>query len=216
MIRVLLSILLIIAYGDSIYSQVSAKVLNSTCNCLDSLMKDKKDKIDFQFGLENCLSRSYQGSLGFKSTDSAELFILDLEDKLRKNCESFNQSQSILKKMMMERTESNIKVAKICEIMRVGDFEDLSGVERVIVSMRDSIQIVTFEKTQLYTKSKVIWMDDCSFRVIFITSTNPYENLMLKPGDERVVRIIDIKNGNEIILETEFWGKWFLGKLTKI
>ena len=207
---------LLFASGYFSYSQVSTKVLNSTCNCLDSLLKDKRNKIDFQFGLENCISRSYQGSLVFKTSDSTELFLSNLEDQLKKNCESFNQCQGILNKMTMEKTESNIKEPKICEIMRVGDFEDLSGTERVVVSMRDSIQIVTFEKTKFYTKSKIIWKDDCSFRVIFIRSSNPYEKLMLKPGDERLTRIIDIKNGKDIIFETGIFGKWFLGRLTKI
>jgi hypothetical protein len=201
---------------ENAVSQISFNNIDSTCSCLQYLLKTQNSKIDFSIGLENCISISFQEALKFKSPQMVDKYLIDIENQLKSDCQAYIQCQKILYQMSLQKTESKIIDFDNCKIMRTGDFEDNSGSERSIVSMMDSIQIVKFEKTGYYTKSKVIWKDDCSFNLVFVSSTNPYEKLMTKYSDTREIRIIEISEGQKIILEIEFSGLYFIKELTKL
>jgi len=118
--------------------------------------------------------------------------------------------------MSAEKSKIIVKDKKLCkQIMQLGEFEQASNVAKARMSMQDSIQLVTWNQQGIYTKSKVVWVDDCVYRIIFIESTNPLESSIMKKGDEGEIRITEIK-ADEIFYEVGFNGKWFPGKLKKI
>jgi hypothetical protein len=145
------------------------------------------------------------------------MFAIRVLDQLKSNCDAYNKCYEILDKWTLERSPIRVKNREACRgVMKVGEFEDRSGAEEVIMSMRDSIQVMTFGKEELYTKSKIEWIDDCTYKAIFIESTNPFESSILKKGDEREIRILDIKNSGEIVLEVGMYGRYFLSKVYKL
>jgi hypothetical protein len=192
-------------------------ILQSTCNCLDKLLAVKLDKVEFQFAHDDCHKEVYTKLISMPTQDSADLYYSSFVESMKANCDSYGQSYEVLDKMTLNKSKSKVRHKSDCKkVMRVGEFEDTSGTEKAIMSMQDSIQIMTFGKPELYTKSKVVWVDECTYRTIFIESTNPFENGVLKKGDERVIRIIDISPTGKILFEVGMYGRWFLGKVTKI
>ena len=216
MIRLFILAAIFILTFQYSFSQNSFKNADSTCTCLESLLEVQNNKVDFSLGLENCLSKSFREAYKFSSSEMVDKYLVDLENFLKSNCMAFNQCQMIINPMYKQKTESRIYNPEICKMFKSGEFEEKGESEKTTVSMMDSIQIVKFEKSGYYTKSKVIWTDNCTFKLVFISSTNPYEKMMTKYGDTREIRIIDITGGKEIILETEFAGLYFLNKLTKL
>ena len=174
----LLITILLTAQLDS-FSQDN--VLKSPCDCLEKLLTRNFDKIDFQFAHEACFGEVYSRAISFTAADSAEMFITTILHQLKSNCDAYNKCHEILDKWTLERSPIRVKNREACrDVVKVGEFEDRSGAEKVIMSMRDSIQVMTFGKEGLYTKSKIEWIDDCTYKAIFIESTNPFESSILK------------------------------------
>ncbi len=200
---------------NNIFSQ--DKTVESTCNCLSNLLKTNKEKVDFQFAHEDCFKEIYSKLIFLPSQDSSDAVYARFMENLESNCDAYGKCHNILDKMTLEKSQIKVKEKKSCkQTMRTGEFEDRSGNEKTIMSMRDSIQIVTFGDKGLYTKSRIKWIDECSYKVIFVESTNPFENGVLKKGDEREVRIIDVKNNGDIIFEVGMYDRWFVSKVTKL
>lgn len=196
------------------------EILESACNCLDKLLAaqtEKIDKVEFQLANDECFNSAYKNVISLSSADSADLFIASFFENLKSSCESFIKTHEIADKLTLERSTIRIKNRKSCkQTMKTGEFDDSSGTEKVVMSMRDSIQVMTFGDKGLYTKSKVEWTDECSYKVIFQESTNPFENAVLKKGDEREVTVIDIQKNGDVLLEIGMYGRWFLAKVKKV
>lgn len=213
--RYLLLLIVIFASQNDVFSQ--DKMVNSSCNCLNNLLKSGKDKIDFQFSHEDCFKEIYSHLISLPSQDSSDAVYARFIGNMQTTCDAYVKCHDMLGEMTLEKSSIKVKDKALCkQTMRTGEFEDRSGNEKTIMSMRDSIQIVTFGNHGLYTKSKVTWIDECSYKVTFVESTNPFENGMMKKGDERVIRIIDIKSNGDIIFEVAMYDRWFAGKVTKL
>jgi hypothetical protein len=213
--RHLFLLIIILTTHYNIFSQDN--LVESSCDCLNNLLKTDVGKIEFQFAHDECFKGVYSKLISFSSTDSSDAVYTRFMDNLEKSCEAYNKCHSILDKMTLEKSPIRIQNKKSCkQTMQIGEFEDRSGNEKIVMSMRDSIQVVTFGDKGLYTKSKVEWIDECSYKVIFIESTNPFENGILKKGDEREIRIIDIRKNDDVIFEVGMYDRWFLGKVKKL
>jgi hypothetical protein len=200
--------------ASNVFSQDN--LVESTCNCITKVVETPKNKIDFCLSYADCFNEASARISAIASADSVEAFVFSFYDDLSRNCDSDGKFRGILNRMTLEPTETVVKDRKTCkQIMRTGEFEQRVGTEKVMISMRDSTQIVTFDRGQ-FTKSKVMWIDACSYRLIFVASTNPVESAFLKDGDERIVRIIDIRDNGDIVIETGFYDRWYVSKITKV
>lgn len=192
------------------------KIFQSTCDCFAKLPASNLDKIDFQFAIESCFDQAEAKAISLKSKDSSETFIRKFLVKLAADCQHYNKAKTISDKLTLQKSEMKIKDRKTCkQMMLTGDFKDKRRNDKITMSMRDSVQFVKFGDDGTYTKYKIEWIDDCSYKTIFIESTRPLENSLVSKGDEREVRIIDIRD-NEVTYEVGMFGRWFAGKLTKI
>lgn len=215
--NVLILILLLFFHTSNSFCQTKHEMLEATCNCLTNVLSTSTEKVQFVLAHEECFKTAYAKSIAMKSSDSAGSYVDSFMELLSANCDSYRECHEILDKFTLVRSEIKVNDKKTCrQVMQVGDFEDTSGVERTIMSMRDSIQIMTFGDDAIYTKSKVIWKDDCTYNVVFIESTNSFENSLLKKGDERVIRVIDIIDNEQIVYEVGMFGRWFMGRVRKI
>jgi len=194
---------------------IATELLNSTCECVESILDNNHDKISFSFGYENCFNEVYYKSIGFSAPDSTDLFLESFFNSISANCMAYDKAFEIINRYSQEQIESRVKNPKDCELVKSGLFEDNVGGENVLVSMQDSIQVVTFGDEGLYTKSNIIWHDECTYTLVFVESTNPLEITLMAPGDERKVRIVEINNQKEFIYEVEMFERWFLGRFNR-
>ena len=98
--------------------------------------------------------------LGYSGSLCTDVFVEFIFDRLKNSCPAYNQSYDLLDKLTFQKTESRIREENTCEIMRVGEFEDTISTQKVIMSMRDSFQIMTFGETGMYTKSTIMNVED--------------------------------------------------------
>ncbi len=219
--KILTSLLIGLLCNVSLTGQDLAPIIEESCDCLEKLFADEekaKDKQAFMFGSEACYKSAYDVSISYETPQETNAFMERFYAHMAKQCPAFSFYGQALSKFISTKMESRVKKKKKCQkIMRTGKFIHLFGTsEDVIVTMMDSVQIVTFGSPDIYTKSRVEWQDECSYKLIHLESTNPFENSIVSPGGQRLVHIVDIKDNGEIILETEFFGSYYLGRYIRL
>ena len=80
--------------------------------------------------------------------------------------------------------------------------------------MRKNKQIIEY-KDGTYTKSKIKWIDDCSYKVTRVKSTNA-EDSRIKPNHVMQVNIVYVKNSEIIFYEILLNAKAYSGRMIKI
>jgi superfamily II RNA helicase len=188
--------------------------ITDTCNCLREALK-KTDKLEFNRANDGCFRTLLRVLLEDMAKDEANEELGRIMTKvLRKDCDIYQKHLDAEKAFGAKRVASKIRNPAVCQIFRTGEFHEPTSSDNVVVTMRDSIQIVTFEDTHVYSKSKVTWLDDCTYRLTFMETTNPYEKMLMEQNFVRTVRIIDV-NDNLVVVEIKINNGYVLAELIK-
>lgn len=191
------------------------QVLEETCECLKFVVKNSRNKYDFDRELGKCTSEFSKKCIQIDSSyaDVVKLNKL-IHTELKSTCKRFQKINLKLEEYASQRETDFIVKTSDCQILKAGVYIELGDVDSTQIHMSDTLQIVNF-KDGTYTKSRVVWLDLCSYKIIRIESTNSYESQMVSPGQERVIRIIGVENQKIFLYELEVNGRFYQGKLVK-
>jgi hypothetical protein len=189
--------------------------LATTCNCIQTL-NVLKDKLDFSIKSQNCYGELLKKLINENQNafDYVELKAI-LTFGLAQKCANWRSFHDEEMKYLHEEEESKIKDQDLCRIVREGIFTQSDSFEDIEITMMDSVQLVTYKRQGYHTKSRIKWLDGCSYKLILIESTHPYERRVEEIEGDRIIRIIDIINNDTVIYQTERKGLYDIGSMTK-
>lgn len=208
--------LLIIPWCSKSNAQESLSVITQTaCNCLYEVSKSGKDKISYDREFNNCLQSYFTQakSIDKKIETNADLNSL-IQKNLRINCDHFAYIDS-MRAHYKSIIQSNFIVStEDCKFFKKGEFIGEGDSDSTIIIMSDSIQILKF-KDGSYTKSNVVWLNPCSYKLNRTESTNDFEKEFINKNDETIIRIIGVSQ-KIITYEMMMGGKVYAGRLIRL
>lgn len=190
-------------------------ITQSACNCLYEISKSGKDKISYDREFNNCLQSYFTQakSIDKKIKTNADLTSL-IQNNLRNNCDHFAYIDS-MRAHYQSINQSNFNVSiEDCKSFKEGEFIGEGDSDSTIIIMSDSIQILKF-KDGSYTKSKVVWLDPCSYKLNRIESTNDIEKEFLNKDEETIIRIIGVSK-KIITYEMIMGDRVYAGRLIRL
>lgn len=197
---------LFIAMSFIAFSQESISmeaIAESACTCLIDVAKKHNNKTDFEDRFSICLGAYINTAQEFDSTLNTPEKLRNLVSiTLKENCSEFIFIDSVYQHYVSTPETDFIVSIADCQLLKTGNFITAGDKDSTIIEMREALQILKF-KSGAYTKSEVVWLGPCSYKTIRIESTDPYEKAMVKPGEERVIRIINVKDKSEFTYELE-------------
>ena len=211
---ILLVSLLITYPPASAQDLVTDDLVNKACKCFESLPELKENKLTFSLAYEDCFKEVYGKTIVYPSPEGMNDYLNVFFESLQKICPQYKEIVEISDQLTQTKSVSRVKDLKACDMVRTGRFEEPFGGESIVI-MQDSIQIIEFTRDKTYTRSRVNWISPCEYELVFIESTNSFENSMVKTRDSRKFRIIGIED-NEIIYEYQMVGRWFIGRMIKV
>ena len=93
---------------------------------------------------------------------------------------------------------------KNCENFKTGKFQNVeNGVVKAEIQRNDTIQIEKYGQKEI--KLRIEWIDDCSYRLIFLEGNTAFWNSRPKdiPTHDLIVKITQT-DGNSYLQESEF------------
>lgn len=192
------------------------KVLDSACNCLSAAANtvEENTKFDFEYKFNTCLDSLFHRAIAIDSSYQNNLKKNELiHRELKSNYADFNKIDS-LHQFYSTLTFESIASADDCKLLHSGTFVTYGDPDSTLIIMNKKEQMVVF-KSGTYTKSKIEWIDECSYRLIRIESTDSYEK-QVAPGDVRIVKIIHVSHDGTIFYEILVNGRSYSGRLIKI
>ena len=216
--QLILTILIVISFTS--YSQEYNSIdslADSTCSCLYDVASNHQDKLDFNTRFSECLELYIKNAQVIDSTlNTSEKFKALVSVTLKEICLEYQFIDSVYKHYASMKELDFIVKTEDCQILRTGNYISEGDKDITIIQMNDTLQIVNF-KSGAYTKSQVVWLGPCSYKIIRIESTDPYEKAMVKPGDERVIRIVKVEDKSVFTYELTMGnGGIYTGKLVKL
>jgi hypothetical protein len=190
--------------------------LDSACSCLTEALNrpEENTKFDFELKFDVCLDSLFDRAIRIDTAFNSNLKKNQLlNNDLKNNCENFDKIDS-LHQLYMSHTFESIASKTACQIMKSGTFVTYGDKDSTLIIMDKKRQLVQF-KSGTYTKSKVKWIDDCSYQLIRIESTDPFEK-QVPPGNVRLIKIIYVGEDGTIFYEILVNGKAYPGRLIKI
>lgn len=91
-----------------------------------------------------------------------------------------------------------------CREFRTGEFQnEENGIVKANIQRNDSIQTEQYGEREI--KLKIQWIDDCTYRLIFLEGNDAFWNSRPKdyPTPDLIVRITEV-NGNKYLQESKF------------
>ncbi|MFT5818902.1 MAG: hypothetical protein ACI8ZM_000123 [Crocinitomix sp.] len=215
MFRAIITILFISPFFIFSQDESLETVLDQTCDCFKNVIKANDNKYDFDQAFGKCISYLSEGAKSIDSSyNSAKAINSLIHGKLKTSCKYFDKVDELQSKYSQEKeNDFNVKVDD-CQILKGGNYITLGDKDSTVINMTDSLQTVTF-KDGTFTKSKIIWLGPCSYKIVRISSTNAYEAEMVKPGEERIVRIIGVEDKRIFTYELQANGRFYQAKLVK-
>jgi len=188
---------------------------DTTCSCLNEVIINHKDKIDFEKKMSNCLQNYFELVKKINpSIDTKIEYNQLIQTNLKKECSSFNTIDSLHNEYTKVSTDFIVKTEE-CEKIKKGKFITVGDLDSTIIIMNDTIQTLIFsDGTQ--TKSKIVWLGNCSYKLIRIESTNQFESGMRQKGEETVIRIIKVENSEIFTYEIIVNNRGYTGQLQLI
>ena len=214
--KLIVVISIIICQFSNAQESALIEAAESACSCLYEASKEYKDKIDCRNKFNSCLKQYIEEAQRIDSTINTPEELNNLIQKtLRDNCEKFNYIDSIVQDYTTNKETDFVVKIEDCQILKNGIFITEGDKDSAKIIMQDSLQTIKF-KSGAYTKSKVVWLGPCSYKIIRIESTDPYEKQMVQPGEERVIRILGVENKKTITFELAARGRVYPGRLIKL
>ncbi len=190
--------------------------LDSACTCLTNAANapEENTKFDFEYKFGVCLESLFSRVQQIDSSYVDRIKLNQLIHKeLKESCEQFILIDSI-HQFYSTHTFEIIATKEDCEILKSGTFVTYGDADSTLIIMTKNSQILKF-KSGAYTKSKVKWIDDCTYELIRIESTDPFEK-QIPPGDVRMVKIIHVSQDGTIFYEIIVNNKSYSGRLMKV
>ena len=91
-----------------------------------------------------------------------------------------------------------------CKLFKTGKFQNIdNGVLKAKIRRNDSIQTEQYGEKEI--KLKILWIDDCTYRLQFLEGNEAFwsSRPKNKPTPDLIVRITDV-NGNKYLQESKF------------
>lgn len=190
-------------------------ILATTCTCIGKAIDEEHDiKFDFEFAFGNCLDSLkidlVQLDKKYSSTIQVNQFI---HSELKENCNRYEEVDSI-QAYYSSHAVSSIASKKDCEIMKSGVFIEYGDKDSTKIIMSKNEQKVEYADGT-YSKSKIEWLNGCSYKVIRIESSKTNDPVV-PPGHEMQVNIVYVKDGKIIFYEILMNNKVYSGRMIKI
>ena len=187
----------------------------AACNCLYAVSTSCKDKISYQREYNNCLQTYFSRAKLIDKTIVANKDLSSLiQYNLYNNCDHIEYIDSIMA-YYTSITQSNFIIStEDCKSFKDGIFMGEGDSDSTIIVMSDSIQILKFNDGS-YTKSEVIWLGPCSYKLNRIESTNDFEKEYLNAEIETLIRIIGVEK-KTITYEMVIGDSVFMGRLIRL
>jgi hypothetical protein len=193
-----------------------AELRENTCGCFDSIKYDG-DKLKFQMAEQRCVSRLYYGVLAIQSLyPNKSNFELNqiIRKELKEKCDSWNRVLTLYFQLSKQSTNTRIKNKSECEILKKGIFKDLTE-NNTFITIQDSIQITKNLDLGNYIKSKIKWLDSCTYQVMPFETNDSIMKRHLAEKPIFTLKIIEI-NKDTITYENEYKGDFSLGQYIKM
>lgn len=91
-----------------------------------------------------------------------------------------------------------------CKSFKTGKFQNIeNGILKAKIQRNDSIQTEQYGEKEI--KLKILWIDDCTYKLIFLEGNEAFWNARPKnkPTPDLIVRITDVY-GNKYLQESKF------------
>ena len=179
---------------NSPYRQKQA-ILKSACACFGKAVDaEKNTKFDFEFNYEICvdsLSKQLKRyNPQYNDHKKVERFMyIDLGYY----CKCYHETDSLERNYSVHSFKPIVSISD-CTIMNSGVFMEYGDTDSAMIYMSKKKQTIKY-KDGTYTKSKIEWQDDCSFKIIRVKSTNATDSKN-EPGSEMVIKILKVMNKN--------------------
>jgi hypothetical protein len=192
-----------------------AELRNKTCDCFDSIKYDG-DKLKFQMAEQSCVTELYYGVLtiqpSFPDKSNFELMHI-LHNELKEKCDSWNEVMTLYFQLSEQSTKTRIESKAQCDVLKNGQFKEIG--EKMTFTVTDSIQITRYIESGAYTKSKINWIDSCTYQIMPFETTDSITQRHLLENPIFTITIIDVIN-DTIIYENEFNGGYSMGQFIKM
>ena len=190
-------------------------IIDSTCTCIGRAIDNEENtKFDFEYDFDICMdslvSRLSKYDSKYKDIKEVNTFI---HSELKENCHRYQEVDS-LKAIYSTHTFDIIATPEECSIMKSGVFMNYADKDSIRITMNKKEQVINYPDGT-YTKAKIVWIDDCSYKVIRNESTNA-DDSRIKPGHEMTVKIIYVKDNRIIFYEILLNNKAYSGRMVKL
>jgi hypothetical protein len=193
-----------------------AEIRVKACNCFDSITYNG-DRLKFQMAEQRCMTRLYNDILAvqqyYPDKSNLELDSL-LQKELKEKCKSCNEVLTLYFQLSKQSTVTKITDKSKCEILKSGRFKECDG-EKTFFTIQDSLSVTSNLTNGSYTKSKIKWIDSCTYKLIPFETTDSTVKRHLKENPVFTIKIIDIIK-DTVTYEFEFMGDYSLGQFVKI
>ena len=209
-----LSVLLISSISKGQDDQ-KKNIIDSTCTCIGNAIDNEENtKFDFEYDFDICMdslvSRLSKYDSKYKDVNEVNTFI---HSELKENCDRYREVDS-LKALYRNSTFDIIATPEECSIMKSGVYMNYGDQDSIRITMNKKEQVINYPDGT-YTKAKIKWIDDCSYKVIRKESTNA-DDSKIKPGHEMTVKIIYVKDKRIIFYEILLNNKSYSGRMVKL
>lgn len=165
---------------------------------------------------QSCVTKLYYGILeiqpSFPDKSNFELTQI-LFKELSGKCDNWNQVMTLYFQLSKQSTKTRIDRKAKCDILKNGQFKELG--ENLIFTVNDSTQVTKYIESGACTKSKINWIDSCTYQLRPFETTDSIMQRQLLKSPIFTITIIDVIN-DTIIYENEYNGNYSMGQFIKM
>lgn len=208
-------IVILITFNAKAQNDKKESIIDSTCTCIGNAIDNEENtKFDFEYDFGICMDSlvSQLRNYDSKYTDPNEVNTF-IHTEIKENCNRYSEVDS-LKALYAKHSFDIIATPEECSIMKNGVFMNHGDQDSLRITMKNDEQIINYPDGT-YTKAKIKWIDDCSYKVIRKESTNA-EDSRIKPGHEMTIKIIYVKDNRIIFYEMLLNDKAYSGRMIKL
>lgn len=223
-INFLLTVFLLVAIslsGQRVVKKVSAKI----CDCISEIdyRNLSYEEAEIEYGKCIRVMHDYDEKIkkaGFDlmTDEGMRSFIMKMYVRLSFKCPQYNELFKYVYCEPADTIPANIRDSSICrEFIENSRFEmDGPDGKRYILENSNNIQKEINVDDSYITYNEIIWLNNCEYKLKFISTENPYtEAYSLLSDKEAVVNILNIE-GDNVTFKIEYNSIFYISKMRKI
>lgn len=209
------AVLFVISKASFAQQSDEKEIIEQTCTCIGNAIDTEVDtKYDFEYNFGVCMDslKAKLKVLDPKYNDINQINSF-IHTEIKAGCSRYHEVDS-LKRFYSTHVFESIATSGDCEILKQGFFLTYGDKDSAKIEMKGNLQMIHY-RDGTYTKSKIVWLSDCSYKVIRKKSTNT-DDAKIPKGNEMLVNIIYVKDGVVVYYEIIMNQHAYSGRLIKI